>query len=72
MYRPGSVAYVSKSGGMSNEMNNMLGRYTDGVYEGCAIGGDRFPGSTFIEHILRYQVKIQYKFLENFYMLTLI
>ena len=24
LYRPGSIAYVSKSGGMSNELNNIL------------------------------------------------
>lgn len=41
LYRPGSVAYVSRSGGMSNELNNIISRTTDGVYEGVAIGGDR-------------------------------
>ncbi|KAG0358814.1 citrate synthase-like protein [Gamsiella multidivaricata] len=55
LYRPGSVAYVSKSGGMSNELNNIISRTTDGVYEGVAIGGDRYPGSTFIDHLLRYE-----------------
>ncbi|KAJ3121452.1 citrate synthase [Nowakowskiella sp. JEL0407] len=55
LYRPGSVAYVSKSGGMSNELNNIISRATDGVYEGVAIGGDRYPGSTFIDHLLRYE-----------------
>lgn len=55
LYRPGSVAYVSKSGGMSNELNNIISQTTDGVYEGIAIGGDRYPGTTFIDHILRYQ-----------------
>nr|KAF6308697.1 ATP citrate lyase [Pipistrellus kuhlii] len=55
LYRPGSVAYVSRSGGMSNELNNIISRTTDGVYEGVAIGGDRYPGSTFIDHVLRYQ-----------------
>eukprot|EP01135_Chromosphaera_perkinsii_P010677 Nk52_evm77s2192 gene=Nk52_evmTU77s2192 len=55
LYRPGSVAYVSRSGGMSNELNNIIGRTTNGVYEGVAIGGDRYPGSTFIDHIMRYQ-----------------
>jgi hypothetical protein len=34
LYRPGSVAYVSKSGGMSNELNNIIARNSDGVYEG--------------------------------------
>lgn len=55
LYRPGSVAYVSKSGGMSNELNNILMRTTNGVYEGVAIGGDRYPGSTFIDHLLRFE-----------------
>jgi len=55
LYRPGSVAYVSKSGGMSNELNNMICRSSDGVYEGVAIGGDRYPGSRFLDHFLRYQ-----------------
>ncbi|KAJ7313522.1 hypothetical protein JRQ81_004971 [Phrynocephalus forsythii] len=55
LYRPGSVAYVSRSGGMSNELNNIISRTTDGVFEGVAIGGDRYPGSTFMDHVLRYQ-----------------
>lgn len=55
LYRPGTVAYVSKSGGMSNELNNIIARNSDGVYEGVAIGGDRYPGTRFIDHLLRYQ-----------------
>jgi ATP citrate (pro-S)-lyase len=55
LYRPGSVGYVSKSGGMSNELNNILSLVTNGTYEGIAIGGDRYPGSTFIDHLLRYE-----------------
>lgn len=55
LYRPGSVSYVSKSGGMSNELNNIIANETNGVLEGVAIGGDRYPGTTFIDHILRYQ-----------------
>jgi len=41
LHRPGSVGFVSKSGGMSNEMYNVLSRVTDGLYE-----GDRPPPST--------------------------
>ena len=55
LYRPGSVAYVSRSGGMSNELNNIISRATNGVYEGVAIGGDRYPGTTFMDHLLRYE-----------------
>lgn len=56
LYRPGSVAFVTKSGGMLNEMNNILRMVVDGTYEGVAIGGDRFPGTTMMDHILRYEV----------------
>lgn len=55
LYRPGSVAYVSRSGGMSNELNNIISNTSDGVLEGIAIGGDRYPGTTFMDHIMRYQ-----------------
>ncbi|MCJ1486230.1 citrate synthase [Schaereria dolodes] len=63
LYRKGSVGYVSKSGGMSNELNNIISERTDGVYEGVAIGGDRYPGTTFIDHILRYQADPECKLL---------
>lgn len=55
LHRQGSVAYVSKSGGLSNELNNIIAMNTDGVYEGVAIGGDRYPGSNFIQHMMRYE-----------------
>jgi ATP-citrate lyase alpha-subunit len=55
LHRPGSVAFVSKSGGLLNELNNIVSRNSDGVYEGIAIGGDLFPGSTFNDHIMRYE-----------------
>lgn len=55
LYRPGSVGFVSKSGGMSNEMYSVISRTTDGIYEGIAIGGDSLPGSTLSDHCLRYQ-----------------
>ena len=55
LYRTGSVGFVSKSGGMMNEMANMISLNSDGVYEGVAIGGDKYPGSTLVEHLLRYE-----------------
>mmetsp|Transcript_17361 Transcript_17361/g.29726 ORF Transcript_17361/g.29726 Transcript_17361/m.29726 type:complete len:614 (+) Transcript_17361:97-1938(+) len=61
LHRPGSVGFVSKSGGMSNEMYNVLARATDGLFEGIAIGGDTFPGSTLSDHCLRYQHMPQVK-----------
>lgn len=55
LYRPGHVGFVSKSGGLTNEMCNVLARTTDGVYEAIAIGGDRYPGSTLLDHMLRFE-----------------
>ena len=55
LYRPGSVGFVSKSGGLSNELYNILSKTTDGLFEGISIGGDVFSGSTFVDHALRYQ-----------------
>ena len=63
LYRKGSVGYVSKSGGMSNELNNIVCNTTNGVYEGVAIGGDRYPGTTFIDHLLRYEADPECKLL---------
>jgi succinyl-CoA synthetase alpha subunit len=63
LYRPGSVAYVARSGGMSNELNNIIASNTDGVYEGIAIGGDRYPGTTFVDHLLRYEANPDVKIL---------
>ena len=63
LYRPGSVGFVSKSGGLSNEMNFMISQTTDGIYEGIAIGGDRYPGSKLIDHLLRYQANPNIKML---------
>jgi ATP-citrate lyase alpha-subunit len=63
LYRPGSVGFVSKSGGLSNEMNFMIAENTDGVYECIAIGGDRYPGSRLIDHLLRYEANPKIKML---------
>jgi ATP-citrate lyase alpha-subunit len=63
LYRPGSVGFVSVSGGLSNEAYNIIARTTDGLYEGIAIGGDAFPGSTLLDHLLRYEQNPKIKML---------
>ncbi len=55
LYRPGSVGFVSVSGGLSNEAYNIVARATDGLNEGIAIGGDAHPGSTLLDHLLRFE-----------------
>jgi ATP-citrate lyase alpha-subunit len=63
LYRPGSVGFVSVSGGMSNEAYNIIARNTDGLNEGVAIGGDAFPGSSLLDHLLRYEANPEIKLL---------
>lgn len=55
LYRPGCIGFVSKSGGMLNEAFNIIARNSSGIVEGIAIGGDRYPGSNLMYHILRYE-----------------
>ncbi len=55
LHRPGSVGFVSKSGGLSNEVYFTIAMNTDGLYEGIAVGGDMYPGSTLLDHLLRYE-----------------
>jgi len=63
LHRPGSVGFVSKSGGLSNEAYNIIARNTDGLNEGIAIGGDRYPGSSLLDHLLRYEQNPEIKML---------
>ncbi len=55
LHFPGSVGVVAKSGGLSNELYNIISRQADGVNEGISIGGDKYPGSLFLDHVLRFE-----------------
>eukprot|EP00168_Porphyra_purpurea_P015583 TRINITY_DN4821_c0_g1_i1.p1 TRINITY_DN4821_c0_g1~~TRINITY_DN4821_c0_g1_i1.p1 ORF type:complete len:287 (+),score=134.40 TRINITY_DN4821_c0_g1_i1:374-1234(+) len=61
LHRPGSVGFVSKSGGLSNEMYNVLARTTNGLFEGIAVGGDAYPGTTLADHVRRFEALPQVK-----------
>jgi succinyl-CoA synthetase alpha subunit len=73
LYAPGFVGFVSKSGGMSNEMYNVLSRTCapagssektyPALYEGISVGGDRFAGSTIVDHLLRFEANPNIKML---------
>ncbi len=54
LYKKGSVGFVSRSGGMSNEMFRVIGTRTDGIHTGIALGWDRFVCSTFRDIVLDY------------------
>ncbi len=62
LYRPGSVGLVTRSGGLFNELSNMIAKNADGIAQGVAIGGDRYPGSTFLDHLLKYEEDDRIKF----------
>lgn len=55
LYQKGSVGFVSRSGGMSNEMYRVIAKRTDGVHTGIALGGDRFVGELFADVVLEYE-----------------
>jgi ATP citrate (pro-S)-lyase len=55
LHKPGSIGFVSRSGGMLNEMCNVIANCTNGVHQAISIGGDRYPSSSFMHHILNYQ-----------------
>lgn len=63
LYRRGSVGFVAKSGGMSNESFNTIARNTNGIYGGIAIGGDAYPGSTLLDHLMRFEANPKVKML---------
>ncbi|MDG6218849.1 MAG: citrate/2-methylcitrate synthase [Candidatus Thermoplasmatota archaeon] len=63
LYRPGSIGFVSVSGGLSNEGYNIVSRNSDGIYEGYAVGGDVYPASTLMDHLLRYEKNPKIKML---------
>ncbi len=61
--RAGSCGLVTRSGGLFNEMSNIIALNADGIAEGVAIGGDRFVGSVFIDNLLRMQDNPQVKYM---------
>ncbi len=63
LHRAGSCGLVTRSGGLFNEMSNIIALNADGIAEGVAIGGDRFVGSTFIDNLLRMQSNPQVKYM---------
>ena len=63
LHRAGSCGLVTRSGGLFNELSNIISLNADGVAEGVAIGGDRFVGSVFIDNLLRMQENPDVKYM---------
>ncbi len=63
LHRAGSCGLVTRSGGLFNELSNIIAINADGIAEGVAIGGDRFVGSVFIDNLLRMEKNPDVKYM---------
>ncbi|MBU0720728.1 ATP citrate synthase [bacterium] len=63
LHRAGSCGLVTRSGGLFNELSNIISINADGIAEGVAIGGDRFVGSVFIDNLLRMEQNPEVKYM---------
>jgi ATP-citrate lyase alpha-subunit len=63
LHRAGSAGLVTRSGGLFNELCNIIALNADGIAEGVAIGGDRFVGSVFIDNMLRMETNPDVKYM---------
>jgi len=63
LHRAGSCGLVTRSGGLFNELSNIIAINADGISEGVAIGGDRFVGSVFIDNLLRMEANPAVKYM---------
>ncbi len=63
LHRAGSCGLVTRSGGLFNELSNIIAINADGIAEGVAIGGDRFVGSVFIDNLLRMESNPKVKYM---------
>jgi len=63
LHRTGSCGLVTRSGGLFNELSNIIAINADGIAEGVAIGGDRFVGSVFIDNLLRMEENPDVKYM---------
>jgi ATP citrate (pro-S)-lyase len=55
LYKKGTVGLVTRSGGLLNELCSIISKNTHGIHSAISIGGDRYPGSNFIDYILSYE-----------------
>lgn len=55
LYKKWNVWFVSKSGGMSNELRRIIADNTNGTHTSVAIGWDKYSIATFQDIILQYE-----------------
>jgi len=54
LHNSGSVGIITRSGGLLNELCNIVNNSFDGVHTALSIGGDRFPCTNFIDIVMMY------------------
>jgi ATP-citrate lyase alpha-subunit len=59
LHKPGSFGIVTKSGGMLNEIMWMVSMHGDGVSTAVGVGGDTFPGTTFVDCLEMFEKDLQ-------------
>jgi ATP citrate (pro-S)-lyase len=55
LYNKGNVGFVTRSGGLLNELCSIISKNTPGVHSGVSIGGDRYPCTGMLEIALEYE-----------------
>ncbi len=55
LHNKGNVGFVSRSGGLLNEMCSIISRCTKGVHSAISIGGDRYPCTSFTDVLMSYE-----------------
>ena len=55
LHNKGNVGFVSRSGGLLNEMCSIISRCTKGVHSAISIGGDRYPCTSFTDVVMSYE-----------------
>ncbi len=62
MIEAGSVGLITRSGGLFNELAMTIGKNSNGINQGVAIGGERFAATTFLEILEKYEKNVDIKF----------
>jgi ATP citrate (pro-S)-lyase len=55
LHNRGNVGFVSRSGGLLNEMCSIISRCTRGIHSAISIGGDRYPCTSFTDIVMSYE-----------------
>ncbi|XP_022105155.1 ATP-citrate synthase-like [Acanthaster planci] len=63
LHRPGSVGLVTRSGGLSIELLVSIAGNTDGLYQGVSVGGGKYTGTSFMDHLMSLEANPDVKIL---------